>query len=262
MKELNLHQVHTICLNISKEFDKICTRNNIPYYMLGGTMLGAIRHVGFIPWDDDMDFGVPIEYFDSVITLLKDELPTPYRCLTYKDSDSIIFPYFKIEDSSTVISELHTNTVKDSAIGVNIDIFPLYSCNPSDKLIKKARKYVDWCGFIYADSMHNSTVRRTIKYILRFFCPIKPSWFIHKSLIMAKKIQPGNMLANIFGRWEDKESIPLEWYGNSVRYTFNGYEFIGIEHYDNYLKKLYKDYMKLPPESKRILHGGKIYLRD
>ena len=58
MNKLNIDEVHQILLGIGKEFHRICTINNIPYYMIGGTQLGAIRHGGFIPWDDDMDFGI------------------------------------------------------------------------------------------------------------------------------------------------------------------------------------------------------------
>ena len=61
-KELSIEELHQIVLNIGKEFHKICINNNIPYYILAGTMLGAIRHKGFIPWDDDIDIGIPRQY--------------------------------------------------------------------------------------------------------------------------------------------------------------------------------------------------------
>ena len=79
MKRIGIDEIHARVLAIAKEFDKICTRHQIPYYMLGGTMLGAIRHKGFIPWDDDMDFGVPIAYYDQLEEILKEELPSNYR---------------------------------------------------------------------------------------------------------------------------------------------------------------------------------------
>ena len=66
IKELTFEELHHHLLEIAKAFDAVCRKNNIPYYMLGGTMLGAIRHKGFIPWDDDMDFG----YRENILTLL------------------------------------------------------------------------------------------------------------------------------------------------------------------------------------------------
>ena len=80
MRPIDIEEAHHILLDIAKAFTKVCDENNIPYYMLGGTMLGAVRHKGFIPWDDDMDFGVPREYYDLLINVLEKELPSPYRC--------------------------------------------------------------------------------------------------------------------------------------------------------------------------------------
>ena len=73
MNQVDTNQCHKLLLKIAKEFDQICTKYDIPYYMLGGTMLGAIRHKGFIPWDDDMDFGVPRLYYNLLIQKLENE---------------------------------------------------------------------------------------------------------------------------------------------------------------------------------------------
>ena len=101
MKELSLKDQHILLLGIAKEFDKVCRDSRIPYYMLGGTMLGAIRHKGFIPWDDDMDFGVPRPYYERLISALEEQLPVRYRCCTYDNSRNIIYPFIKIEDTHT-----------------------------------------------------------------------------------------------------------------------------------------------------------------
>ena len=74
MEKLGIEDVHKYVLAIAKEFDRICTEHHIPYYMVDGTMLGAVRHQGFIPWDDDMDFGVPIEYYKGPEEILENEL--------------------------------------------------------------------------------------------------------------------------------------------------------------------------------------------
>ena len=76
MKNLSGVELHSVLLEIGKAFHNICGKNNIPYFMLGGTMLGAVRHKGIIPWDDDMDFGVPREYFDKLKKALCEELPS------------------------------------------------------------------------------------------------------------------------------------------------------------------------------------------
>lgn len=261
MKELNIHQIHERCIKIAIELDRICTEHEIPYYMLGGTMLGAIRHKGFIPWDDDMDFGVPKEYYEKLVELLHNELPSPLRCLTYENSKSIIFPFCKIEDSSTVISQMHTGVILEKSIGVNIDIFPLFRCKKGDANAEKALRYKQMSAYIYLDTMQNSKFRRVVKRLLQFVCPFNVVWFIKKTMKFADKIEVGEYLANIYGRWTTKETIPLEWYGHGKRFEFEGYSFQGIEQYDVYLTQLYGDYMKLPPVSKRFFHGGNVYMR-
>lgn len=261
MEKLNIHQIHERCLNIAVEFDRICTKHDIPYYMLGGTMLGAIRHKGFIPWDDDMDFGVPIEYYEKLIDLLQRELPSPLRCLTYRNSESVIFPFFKIDDSSTVISQMHTGIISKKNIGVNVDVFPLFCCGNNDVNAEKALQFKKMSAYIYLDTMHNSRMRRMLKKMLQTICPFSVSWFVNKTMQYADKIEEGDYLANIYGRWTIKETIPIEWYGNGKRFEFEGYSFVGIEQYDKYLTQLYTDYMRLPPESQRILHGGTVYSR-
>ena len=89
-------ELHGILLGIGRAFDDLCRKHNIPYYMLGGTMLGAVRHGGIIPWDDDLDFGVPREFFDRLKQVLSDELPDPYRVVTLEKSDSMLNEIIKI----------------------------------------------------------------------------------------------------------------------------------------------------------------------
>ena len=261
MKELNIHQIHERCLKIAIELDRICTKHEIPYYMLGGTMLGAIRHKGFIPWDDDMDFGVPYEHFERLIRMLRIELQEPYRCVTFEDSKGLIFPYFKIEDTTTGMAEPFAQEITDDSIGINIDVFPLFLCKENDPAIKKARRLIDISGYIFVPTMHDSMIRRVVKKTLQFLCPFNASWFCRKSLSIAQNIHKGEKLANIYGRWREKESIPIDWYGTSIRYKFEDCSFVGIEKYDKYLKQMYGDYMEIPAKENRIVHSGGIYLR-
>ena len=101
----DISEVHQILLGIAKEFDRICRENDIPYYMLGGTMLGAVRHKGFIPWDDDMDFGVPRPYYDRLVSVLESELLHPYRCCTYRNNQGVFAPFVKIDDYRTLADD-------------------------------------------------------------------------------------------------------------------------------------------------------------
>ena len=138
MKEIdNIEVIHTILLETAKVFHSICMDNKIPYFMLGGTMLGAIRHKGFIPWDDDMDFGVPRPYYNQLLQILERELPYPYRCCTYKNHQGVFAAFIKIDDSRTVAKDPRVRLPIKDQIGVNIDVFPLDYCQKDDRILKK-----------------------------------------------------------------------------------------------------------------------------
>ena len=89
LRKIDLQECHQHLLQIALCFDIICTKHQIPYFMLGGTMLGAIRHKGFIPWDDDMDFGIPRPYFQKFIKIAQKELPDKYEILTRKNAKAL-----------------------------------------------------------------------------------------------------------------------------------------------------------------------------
>ena len=261
MKKIDINECHKLLLGIAKEFDAICTKHKIPYYMLGGTMLGAIRHKGFIPWDDDMDFGVPRKYYDKLISVLEKELPERYKCYTYKNCRQIIFPYIKITDRNTFIYNSKEKNIDKMLIGVNIDIFPLDICDASDRKIKAVYRWIKISQMVYAKSINGSKVKKYIKLFLKFIFPLSKNQvarIIDNKIVRLKK---GAYLGNLIGRWREKEIIPVEWYGECNKYDFENLELNGFKDYDSYLKKLYRNYMELPPENKRFVHSEDIYYR-
>ncbi len=263
VEAIGIKEIHSRILSIGKEFDKICSKHDIPYYMLGGTMLGAIRHKGFIPWDDDMDFGVPIEYYPRLIEYLEKELPHPYRCCTYKNHPAVLYNFIKIEDRDTCIDDTAINLPLEQKLGVNIDIFPLNICTIGGKKEKDIRRKKKILGMIYQQSFNhpNSYCRKMIKKILQLIHGNNPSKLQNEIESLLFSIHEGSYLGNLFGRWAEKEIIPIEWYGKNKRYTFEDTSFIGIEDYDNYLTRLYGNYMQLPSPQKRVAHVENVFLR-
>ena len=260
MRKINIEECHKLLLGIAKEFDAICTKHNIPYYMLGGTMLGAIRHKGFIPWDDDMDFGVPRENYEELMHFLENELPERYKCFTYKNNKAVKSPFAKITDTATRINDPRIDLPIEEQIGVNIDIFPLDYCEPNDRRIKKIHRIEKIRQIIFINPPEKNNLKLFVKRILRMLSPVSNIYLTNKSNRIASKLKKGCCLANVFGRWKEKEIIPIDWYGVGTRYAFENVTLCGIKEYDKYLTQLYKDYMQLPPEEKRSVHTNDIYI--
>ena len=260
MRAIDLKECHNLLLEMAEEFDRICTKYKIPYYMLGGTMLGAIRHKGFIPWDDDMDLGIPRNYYSQLIEILEKELPERYKCYTYKNCKQIGCPFAKIADCRTFTYDSEENE-KNMAIGVNIDIFPLDYCNYPSKKVQDVFRWIKIFQVVYVKPLNGERLKGFIKNLIKLVFPlskIKVTETIEKKILNLEK---GTYLANLLGRWREKEIIPQEWYGECCKYKFENIELNGIKEYDLYLKKLYNNYMELPPENKRNAHNYKIYYK-
>lgn len=257
MKSIDIQEAHKILLDIAKAFAKVCDDNAIPYYMLGGTMLGAIRHNGFIPWDDDMDFGVPRKYYDMLIDCLEKQLPAPYRCCTYKNgrASSVIF---KIDDCRTIIKDVYTDPNKIGSIGLNIDIFPLDYCAPTDIVIIMERILTLIYRAKFSINPQWSFFHRLLNKCICLIIPWSKTEVNQRKERLLVNLKPGPYLSNVFGAWGAKECIPVEWYGVGTRYAFDDTEFCGLKEYDKYLTQLYSDYMS-PPKGDRHIHLNGVY---
>lgn len=263
MQKIGIVEVHQHVLGIAKEFDKICTEHHIPYYMLGGTMLGAIRHKGFIPWDDDMDFGVPIEYYKLLESALVKELPYPYRCCTYRNHPAVLHNFIKIEDQSTYIDDKAIDLPVEQKLGLNIDIFPLNICSLGGMAERNVIQKKEFLGKAYMKSVSHpdSIFRASAKWVMRLISgkdPRKLQDTIERKLFA---INSGEYQGNLLGRWREKEIVPIDWYGEGVRYSFEDTTFQGIKEYDKYLSHMYGDYMTLPPQKEQVAHVEDVYLR-
>lgn len=260
MKDITIKEAHDILLEIAKSFAQICDENNIPYYMLGGTMLGAIRHNGFIPWDDDMDFGVPRKYYDKLSEILENNLPSRYKCCTYRNGREVSV-IMKIDDERTIISDIHNGHDYKIPIGLNIDIFPLDYCGPNDNIWKKINFLRTIINSKYAKNSKWTFKRKLLNCIVKILVPFSRASLNEKIESLLKNMPECPYMSNMFGAWGVKECIPLEWYGNRKKFKFENVEFCGIEEYDKYLTQLYGNYM-IPPEGDKHVHLNGVYWKD
>lgn len=266
MKGMNMDDLHGLLLDMAVLFDRICKEKGIPYYMLGGTMLGAVRHKGFIPWDDDMDFGIPREYFPKFIDCAAKVLPERYRLLTVSSSEYACLGIMKLSDTDTVLPEIYA-VRSEEQLGVNIDIFPLDytdsktsfgSFNFRMRMLFKFQKLL----FVNADDRSGLTryLAHAAQFIFRMKRSTIPS-YIDRRMLSRQKRLVGTHVLNLYGAWGFKELIPAEAFGNPVSYEFENQSFLGVSDYDAYLSSLYRDYMKLPPEEKRHVHTVGAYFK-
>lgn len=257
MEKLDIHQMHGILLDLAKQFDAVCRKNNIPYCMVGGTLLGAIRHKGFIPWDDDMDFGVPTEYYEEMLQAMRRDLPEGYECSTYDQCEGVHTVFAKLQNKHTRIKDICLSIPFDKQIGVNIDIFPLSLCDKGDPAIKKLTKYSRWHRIIFVNSTSGEWYKKIIKSIIRFLCPLSYKWFLDKRKEALLEVKPGPFRGNLLGRTQSM--IPAECYGDMTDYDFEDTRLMGPVDADAYLTHVYKNYMELPPKNKREIHCSEAY---
>lgn len=259
----NIEELHKILLDIAKDFHQVCVENNIPYYMLGGTMLGAVRHKGFIPWDDDMDFGVERKYFEKLEQIYAERKGTPYRLRTRDNSKTIFNDFDKLEDTRTLIFEPARSNIKED-LGINIDVFPLDITNGKRGIFSRNRmvRYIAVINSLKYRSFQGLKFRTIIKAIIFriVFFPFSKIFllnFAKRYLIPGK----GDYLSNLYGFWGTREVVPNDVMGEPTLYQFEDIHLYGPEKFDEYLSILYGDYMRLPPEDSRHIHLNKAYIK-
>lgn len=264
MDKINsIDELHQLTLNISKEFHKVCEKHHIPYYMLYGTMLGAKRHQGFIPWDDDMDFGVKFEYYDKLVEALKEDLPERFRCVTRYDRQGAVGGFLKIEDTHTIVKEKSRLHDEDNT-GVFIDVFLLYPCSGNKSWLSRSG-LIKLCTLIQAYRFYSKKEPKWQLLVSKvtkacFFWLKKPSMinFYERELVPNN----GDYMSTYSSVYNLKDIIDINIYGKPQLYRFEDTYLYGVEDDDKYLHHLYGNYMQMPPEDQRRFHLSKVYYKE
>lgn len=239
---------------LMKVLHEICVKNNINYYMVGGTMLGAIRHKGFIPWDDDIDIAMPRADYEKFLALPKDEWPDYIYIKTPKNSQDLIFPYSKFINKNTTLVEDRLDGIVQ---GIYIDIFPLDGAG-NFKFYSKLHFYKFFWkqGLLYYNQDHGvqrNWPRRLVQWYARKK-NVKILFENAENCLKSIKYERSEYVGNFVGAWGLKEITPKEYMGVPTFYQFEDSFYYGVENVDAYLKSLYGDYMKLPPIEKQKSH--------
>ncbi len=247
-------------LNILIAFANFCDEHELNYYLFGGSLLGAIRHKGFIPWDDDIDVAMPREDYERFYQLTKEDgiHSSRYRVIFYRD-DSSCYPFIKIEDTTTLVRPKYRD--EKYYYGLWIDVFPLDTLPSEQKarhrMFKKALVLRFFAHTASADtSSAESGFRLIIKKLL---VPILRCIGIQRlnrifdSYCAKYQGESTGQLGNICWAVGTRESMPTAFLEKTT-VEFEGHTFQTTKHWDYYLSKIYGNYMELPPESQRKVH--------
>ncbi len=253
-------KIHKRLLEIMKGLHQVCTENHITYYMVGGTALGARRHQGFIPWDDDVDVGMPRPDYERFAALSRDKFPNFLELRWYQNTEDSPFQFIKLVDNrTTLIETLYANYVE----GLYIDVFPLDGTG-EDRFFEKMRRKKIWAlhGMIIhrcSTQFPNAPLKRVAVKLIKKMNLDRMHERLEKELLSSDYgLCPKT--ANFLGAWKDREVMEKRVFGKPVLYKFEDTEFYGPQEMDEYLTNLYGDFMTPPPPEKRVFRHNYPFL--
>ena len=254
-------------------FDKFCESNDLDYFVCSGTAIGAIRHKGFIPWDDDIDVYMPRKDYDKLVAVRGKLSNSGYNIVTLGD-EGYMYSFAKFYDTNTTLVEL--KEFPSCSIGVYVDIFPLDETSLNvDELKKKKEKY--------EKLFHNfqfTYFKPSLRWICGKLCRFQFISLIKDLYYCYSSEEQKNLIRNIFIQYENdwkkdngnklfyhhatyalnKELFEKEWFTSFIYVPFEDIKVRICTCYDQYLTRLFGDYLKLPPEKDRLPHHFQYYL--
>ena len=270
-----MNALQNVELKLYKEFKKICDRHDFIFFAIGGTCIGAVRHKGFIPWDDDIDVAMPIEDYKKFIEIAKDELPEEIELYLIEEHPHWYRNFIKIHDSTTTFAEADSRDHLDRYTGVYMDIMPVYGM-PKGKIRQIAKSYLnDYYQYMNRrQRIPYTNNRHFIDYITKIIRLVhgknREKLTLYNELIDRSfgKYSFSNSDKVLFG-WRDridnshlafsyKTLFDFKDFASTVEIPFEDTVMRIPVGYDHYLTTEFGDYMKLPPEEKRITHNTAI----
>lgn len=248
-------------LETLKEFHDFCEDHNLQYFLIGGTLLGAVRHQGFIPWDDDIDVVMPRKDFNQLLQL-SSQLNYPLLLRSPQLQIHYRYNITKLTNESLMVQE---DAYDPITIGAWIDIFPLdYTFNSESLqklhfLVAQKLKTIVYFKYDVINIDKIPSKKRFIAPHIKSISKIMPRSLInslsrYNEKLPSKIFKAKKNLANLGGAWGRKEVAPKEIFDSRKLYDFEGYMFWGPSDANFWLTKVYGDFMQLPPEKDRISH--------
>ncbi len=256
MKDISTcEEIQDRCLTTLLYFDKVCRENGLRYSLAYGTLIGAIRHHGFIPWDDDIDVLMPRPDFDKLTEILKSQPSDAFGFMDYYDLESFfVMRILKIYNKRTYLKEYSEKYNLD--YGAYIDVFPVDAI--ADDLVKaekdqKQYRFMHKLIWLYASSKHRKKgIRKAFQAV---FKPIS-RWAQRKTqdLIDAYPYEETEYIAALGAKNLKERRFPKSSFDHLIDIDFAGHPLKVFSNYDEILRGQYGDYMEMPPEDQRVSH--------
>ena len=246
---VDIKKLQNVQLEMLKEADRICKKHNIKYSLFAGTALGAVRHKGFIPWDDDLDIIMLREDYEKFLKVAKEELGEDYYM---QEAFSAKWPmqFSKIRKNNTAFIERYKPKMEGIHMGVYVDVFPCDNLS-NNNLVAKLQFLASKVVIAKALDRRGYLTDSKAKKIFMALCKMLPGKLIHKwSLLKGKKTDRVHCFYGAASKMS-KSIFPREWITETTPMTFEDGEFPCPTHYDKMLTALYGDYMTpLPPDER------------
>lgn len=264
----DIKEMQHIALDVLIYLDKVCSKYGLKYFIVDGTLLGAVRHKGFIPWDDDIDLAMPRSDFNKLIEFSRTYHNDTYQFIFFGKSSELL-PYAKFVNTKTQIDAKYAEDEMHEHLW--LDIMPMDGLpedqNEVNLIYKKAeyyRKIIGLCSAKLGEG--KSAVKKLAKYVL------KPLALIYgkqrainnlNALAMKYHYDSSKFVGAVtWGLYGASEKMLKAEVDQSVDITFESERFSTFSCWDSYLKGLYEDYMQLPPVEKRVNHEMIAWIED
>ncbi len=263
----DINEMHSLLLGTLEFIDKVCKENNIKYSVVGGTAIGAIRHKGFIPWDDDVDIGMLREDYEKFLKIMDSGKynETKYKCLHYSPLyPNYYYRFAKMVDTTTSLTE--SNLIKNENMGLYVDIFPFDYANLKTikTLTNKPQRFSTFLllasrtKYIWNKKFFKNFVTLPAYIWAKIF---GKKYWINKCFNIEKlsNSSPSIFINAFSGCYGLKEVMPKNIYDETISVPFENIKVEIFKNYDTYLFGAYGDYMTPPPPEKRKTHSITVF---
>ena len=271
MRKMDLQEIQNTELLLLEEFDRIARMHELKYTLCAGTLLGAVRHQGFIPWDDDIDVSMPRPDYEKLVRLNRAGALWPahleMRCL---EDGTLEAPYCKLFDKRTLIRE--KNYVQKDVQCLWIDIFPVDGLPDTERELRRHyRKALNLCRMNVAAVVRNGFGTSAAAIVLKTVF-LKPAARIlgrrrvaalQKKLALRYPYQTAARCGMVTWAYDGPgQALLRREYEDLTELLFEGKRFLAVSAWEKYLTGVFGDYMQLPPEEERLTHDLEVYMRD